>query len=458
MDEHIHQHENDKKPQDNKPEDSNDTKQVSDEKKDINKQEDSKPENNKQETIGNLPDSFAGLAINDDDCDKNSDFTSAMFQELKNEKYFETSDSIKTNVDNADLMLSYIINQGIDIPQRIVKTVVNCKYAYKKNKWTPEIEVEFNMVFRELTNLIKPVTVDSLASSMPAELKSNFIDRILDKLGIKKRVALTKRAARSYTFFTVISMLSLLFIQIYFYLGSTRLSTIEECGTKIEEKQNRLAELMIVQSSETENVAVNTEFERVQSDIMELDARRKANIEMLEPWIHYIRIITFNTSVRTDTISMGSIEAHDANTAIVQEAKSYDWIIGIYVLPLLYGIIGGFTFVLRELTQEIKSLTFSSGTSVKYLLRILLGAIAGLSIGLFWGDIENTDKGLASLSPMLLAFLGGYLVEYLLVFLEKVATSFFKKYDPERRSEPAQEQKPAPAKSENSEKKHEEKN
>jgi hypothetical protein len=205
---------------------------------------------------------------------------------------------------------------------------------------------------------------------------------------------------------------------------------------------------MIVQSSENENIAVNTEFERVQSDIMELDAKRKANIEMLEPWVHFVRFLTFNTTIRTDTIAMSSIEAHDANTAIVQEAKSYDLILGIYVLPLLYGIIGGFTFVLRELTQEIKNLTFSTGSDVKYLLRILLGAIAGLSVGLFWGDIENTDYGIASLSPMLLAFLGGYLVEYLLLFLEKLATSFFRKYDPEteHKEEKKAEPKPAPVK------------
>jgi len=443
MDEHNHHKGNNENSKGDKPKD---TKAA-----DISNEKTADKQNNNTENINKedaIPESFAGLNINDDDTDKNSDFTAALFQELQNEKKFDVSDSIVTNINNADLMLSYIINQGIDIPEKLVKSVVNCKYAYKKNRWTPDIEVEFNMAFKELTNLIKPVTVDSLASSMPSELKDGISDRIVKFFGRNKRNALSKRSARGYTLGTVICMIVLLFVQIYFYLGSTRLTNIEECGTKIDEKQNRLTELMIVQSSENENIAVNTEFERVQSDIMELDAKRKANIEMLEPWVHFVRFLTFNTTIRTDTIAMSSIEAHDANTAIVQEAKSYDLILGIYVLPLLYGIIGGFTFVLRELTQEIKNLTFSTGSDVKYLLRILLGAIAGLSVGLFWGDIENTDYGIASLSPMLLAFLGGYLVEYLLLFLEKLATSFFRKYDPEteHKEEKKAEPKPAPIK------------
>ena len=92
-------------------------------------------------------------------------------------------------------------------------------------------------------------------------------------------------------------------------------------------------------------------------------------------------------------------------------------------------------------------MTFSDGSNVKYLLRILLGAIAGLSVGLFWGDIEHAQQlGLSSLSPMFLAFLGGYCVEYLLQFIEKVANMFFKKYEPGAEKSPENKKsEPKPA-------------
>ncbi|MBQ5538671.1 MAG: hypothetical protein IIU03_00330 [Bacteroidales bacterium] len=349
------------------------------------------------------------------------------------EGIYNVSNETAMNIERAELVLSYIINQGIDISEDLVKTVVDSKFMSRQKKWNPEIEVKFRMAYKELTKIIKPVTVDSLISSRPKPLSGNgAFEKMLSFVGKKERNAFSHISARGYTIGTIITMVCLLFIQIYFYIGSTRLANITECEKEIETKESRLNELLLVKEVNDDNMAVNNEYERVFSNILELDEKRKSNIEMLRPWTKRVRAVTFTGQMKTDSISLSSKDFDKANTAIVQEAKSYVWIIGIYILPLLYGVIGGFTFVLREINEEIKNMTFSDGSNVKYLLRILLGAIAGLSVGLFWGDIEHAQKlGLSSLSPMLLAFIGGYCVEYLLQFIEKVANMFFKKYDPE---------------------------
>ena len=349
------------------------------------------------------------------------------------EGIYNVSNETAMNIERAELVLSYIINQGIDISEDLVKTVVDSKFMSRQKKWNPEIEVKFRMAYKELTKIIKPVTVDSLISSRPKPLSGNSaFEKMLSFVGKKERNAFSHISARGYTIGTIITMVCLLFIQIYFYIGSTRLANITECEKEIETKESRLNELLLVKEVNDDNMAVNNEYERVFSNILELDEKRKSNIEMLRPWTKRVRAVTLTGQLKTDSISTNSRDFDKANTAIVQEAKSYVWIIGIYILPLLYGVIGGFTFVLREINEEIKNMTFSDGSNVKYLLRILLGAIAGLSVGLFWGDIEHAQKlGLSSLSPMLLAFIGGYCVEYLLQFIEKVANMFFKKYDPE---------------------------
>ncbi|MBQ3657460.1 MAG: hypothetical protein II956_11535 [Bacteroidales bacterium] len=346
---------------------------------------------------------------------------------------YNVSNETSMNIERAELVLSYIINQGIDISEELVKVVVDSKFMSHQKKWNPEIEVKFRMAYKELTKIIKPVTVDSLISSRPKPISGNgAFEKMLTFVGKKERNAFSHISARGYTIGTIITMVFLLFIQIYFYIGSTRLANISECETEIEAKESRLSELLLVKEVNDDNIAVNNEYERVFNNILELDEKRKSNIEMLRPWTKRVRAVTLTGQFKTDSISLNSKDFDKANTAIVQEAKSYVWIIGVYILPLLYGIIGGFTFVLREINEEIKKMTFSDGSNVKYLLRILLGAIAGLSVGLFWGDIEHAQKlGLSTLSPMLLAFLGGYCVEYLLQFIEKVANMFFKKYDPE---------------------------
>lgn len=353
------------------------------------------------------------------------DLTSAVNTVQDEEKYIEDTEQIKKDLTNATTMLSYIVDQGLDIDPKHIESIVESKDLYKRKKWSKSAEISFYITYRELTRIIKPVTVDSLTSSRPPIDKVGRIGRFF---GRKYKYSFAKKSTSWYMASTILCMILLLGIQIYFYLGSTRLDSIKECQEESQKIWNRMTELNVILESNPDNTQYAAEFEDCTSRLVESDTKISANIDLLEPWVQNLRRVSFNTTVETDTIAKQDIKYSKARTAILQEANSYRLILGIYVLPLLYGIIGGFTFVLRELTSEIKSLTFSTGSNIKYILRILLGAIAGLAIGLFWGDLQNAQKfGITSLSPMLLAFLGGYCVEYLLQFLERISSSFFNK-------------------------------
>jgi hypothetical protein len=88
-------------------------------------------------------------------------------------------------------------------------------------------------------------------------------------------------------------------------------------------------------------------------------------------------------------------------------------IISLYLLPLLYGLLGAYAFVLRTLNDDIKQMLYSSESDIKYVLRIHLGALAGLAVGLFFVPEDTTSAYLPiTLSPLALAFLAGYSVEF----------------------------------------------
>ena len=344
------------------------------------------------------------------------------------------SQAIRKMVENSETMLSYILDKGIDIDRNVVETIVKSKYTLDQGEWTASCEIDFRMAYKELTKLIFPVTVESLIASLPSP--KDKVGKIAQFLGRDHLGALSSRSVNIYTSLTCITMIMLMVIQIYFYLGSTRLNNIQQCNQKIAQKETRKAELMLVLDNGAENSAISLENENLENELFELNAEKQCNIELLVPWIQYIRNITFNQNgndivsdvENAENTTAAAEDALIASVETIQEAQSYLLILGIYILPLIYGLIGGFTFVLRELISEIRGLTFSRGTNTKYLLRIILGAIAGLSVGLFWGDLEKTQQfGIASLSPMLLAFLAGYCVEYLFMFVEKFVLDFFKR-------------------------------
>ncbi|HMZ07151.1 MAG TPA: hypothetical protein PK078_05985, partial [Anaerolineales bacterium] len=83
-----------------------------------------------------------------------------------------------------------------------------------------------------------------------------------------------------------------------------------------------------------------------------------------------------------------------------------------YFLPILYGLLGASTSVLRSLSRQIKEVTFSEKTGIQHLLSISLGALAGIVVGWFSFLIDSGTKSfLGSVSPLAIAFLVGFNID-----------------------------------------------
>jgi hypothetical protein len=93
----------------------------------------------------------------------------------------------------------------------------------------------------------------------------------------------------------------------------------------------------------------------------------------------------------------------------------------LYLLPLLYGLLGSCLHVLRTLAASIETRTHV--VSRLYLVRIYTGGLAGLVIA--WFGIGGEGAGpLVSLTPFALAFLAGYSVELLFAFMDRLVAAF----------------------------------
>ncbi|MFZ4699780.1 MAG: hypothetical protein ACOYMG_06980 [Candidatus Methylumidiphilus sp.] len=121
-------------------------------------------------------------------------------------------------------------------------------------------------------------------------------------------------------------------------------------------------------------------------------------------------------------------------------------LISEFILPLLYGLLGSCAYVLRDLTNTIGAVTFSKSTLINYNLRLIMGPLVGIAVGLFLGvsppDLfQDTNSGtspvspanntnITSLSTVALAFLAGYSVEVLFSALDTLVGAFARKTPP----------------------------
>ncbi|NJO88887.1 MAG: hypothetical protein HC831_07960 [Chloroflexia bacterium] len=198
--------------------------------------------------------------------------------------------------------------------------------------------------------------------------------------------------------------------------------------------------MMLITSSNPDDHSAKMEQNNLESEEGELEKEAESAIELLDAWLD----VTYNfwSKTRQEVMDItkkelppvggppfetGSNEA-SANVYVIQQAKNLITILNQYLLPLLYGLLGGFAFVLRSLAEESKNMTYTATSKIKYGLRIQLGALAGLVIGFLWGDFRGKSFGVVeSLSPLAVAFLAGYSVDFLFRMLDSLIANTGKK-------------------------------
>ncbi len=365
------------------------------------------------------------------------------------EKQKENVGFLTEALKNAELLLEYSAKHGLKVKEEWVSVVIASRRAEQQGEWTSELEIKFWIVYKELSALAKPVSVESLKSlSVRTYENPGFVHKALR---IKRRPASSTISVRNYLILALIFIVILLLIQVFSLKGTTLLNSIEKNKARINQIEKRKLELRLMLKSDENNERAKLERYSLESESSRLDQEIASSIELLRPWVLTVRsIVSFGqnpvpeylrdekTEAKVMKANMrssgpgfgppsGSRPENNMNNMIaaVQEAQNFTQIIQLYILPLLYGLIGGFVFVLRGLAYDIKNRVFSAYSNVKYALRVNLGALAGIIVGLLWSDIESTQiTFFESFSTGAIAFIAGYGVEYVLNGLDNLIANF----------------------------------
>lgn len=120
-----------------------------------------------------------------------------------------------------------------------------------------------------------------------------------------------------------------------------------------------------------------------------------------------------------------------------------------YILPILYGLLGASTYVLRSLSRKINDVTYSGVTGTQHILSISLGALTGIMVGWFSFLIPNESTSfLGSVSPLAIAFLVGYNIEFFFsrmdLALERAKAAPMGPIEAKKKNEPVDQPTPQP--------------
>jgi len=354
-------------------------------------------------------------------------------------------------VTNSEMILSFAAETGIDISNEIISFIVKAKEMERNDNWTIEGETNFWIAYKTVAHLIKPVSIDSIKASEESKIrKLNWWHKLIRQ---NKKKSIVHNAVLRYSLLALFFMIILLSLQIYALLGSRLLFSIETGNQTMNKGEERLSELILITENNRENRSALLEKTNIEINLEQTTKEVNSSIELLLAWMRIADFVfTDETKKMEDDIQPVMLESDsdidfeamsqefviDKNIMAIQEAKSMIQILTLYILPLLYGLLGGLIFVLRSISAETKNVTYTKASNLKYGLRIHLGALAGLAIGLFWGDIEKQNINfIESLSTALVAFIAGYSIEFVFRLVDQLIFSIGEKKEERKTEAPA---------------------
>lgn len=331
-------------------------------------------------------------------------------------------EELEVAITKAQILLSYASQEGTVLDDNLVDPLIQARKAVADGKAVPN-EKDFWAAYAKLSKAVEPVTVNSLiAVREGAEVRDNFLWRLFPKLRPQKEKSIARRTVERYKTQFWITMLSMLVVQIYWVIGLNLVTDSKQIPVQIDILVNEVDSLTtaLLQADPDTDITADTKIAEFENDIKELEHDLEARFDMIIKWNAVWQKIPFISSSKKKLDGNGGHIRTKFQYSLLQTHFALN-AVGKYLLPLLYGMLGAYAFVLRRLADEIKKLLYREEANINYSLRLHLGALSGLAIGWFAVPSSNaTIVGFDVLSPLALAFLAGYSVELLFTIMDRL--------------------------------------
>ena len=344
------------------------------------------------------------------------------------DKLLDISAELEQCIRDGQRLLTYISRNGsAQLDPSLTESIIDAKRYLVIGQWTVAQEQQYLVNYDKLAKSVFPVTVESINAIIP------------DKISKNPDVTKAQKAVAWYRRYTLVALVMMLLAQLYWLMGNELRTNLDKKFAAREQTHEQILKMAKDKEQQAE----------LQKKLTIQDQEFDANYNLLKAWNlvwmvgsgfeaklppyfqaqydHQKQRVT-NSEDKPDVDKQELIgeldlkrKLHEVRVVYFENLLAADFVLNSfqgYILPLLYGLLGAFIYVLRSLMGEIKSLTYSYDSEIRYRLRLTLGALGGMIIGWF---LKPDEAGaVASLSPMALAFLMGYNVDLLFTLMDKL--------------------------------------
>jgi len=332
-------------------------------------------------------------------------------------------------------LLRFAAERVKDLNPDLALAIVEARAAADSDQWNPQISQRFWSAFARLCDLIQPVTMDCLAAAH-RNIEPPRWRRFLG--GETKSIA--ERSSSRYSLALLLLLVLILPIQLYVWTCSNLSKKIDDLFAAEKLKYASLVQDFTKFDAETRGTQAETwspdqkaRAFKIINDSSSIDS----DLDRIDTEARFLEIISTSFSQwPSQSIHLRpSIDAQWFNyyhgvsdrirfmqSAVLHVQEKANLIVGVlgaYILPILFGTIGAVAYVIRTISDQIRTSTFSTTSPIRHVMRAALGGMAGLVVGLF-SDLSTK----LSLSPLAVAFLAGYGVEAVFSMFDGIIEKF----------------------------------
>jgi len=367
----------------------------------------------------------------------------------------------------AEVLLRFAAEHVKELPADFAQTFAEARAAAEQNTWTPDISKKFWDAFARLCDLIQPVNMDCILTAKEQVPAAKWWWR----RGGTEQVSLAERSSSRYLFALLSLLLLMIAIQLYVWMCTSLSRRVDEIFNAASASDSRL---VLVEYDKLQGTGTaGTNPSRVAADLNSFDSeveRLRYEVMLLDKitalWI-FPRALDREPEPRPrpaakatpqgekdakqpvepaagapqqgegeslpasqlgtvwlrgvfDDVSARLADVRIMATKVQEKASLIVGTLASFVLPLLFGTIGALAYVVRTISDQIKRSTFAQNSPIRHRMRVALGALAGVVIGLFNTGLTTQ----VNLSPLALAFLAGYGVEAVFSLFDALVDKF----------------------------------
>jgi hypothetical protein len=320
---------------------------------------------------------------------------------------------LERGAEDADSLLYYAVSTGRDVGAAIRDPIVRTHRAVTERKpVTNEEEAEFLAAYAKLAAMVHPTTAATLRATSRS-VRRPWLWRLFSHEPISE----AQRVA--YRF----GLLALILILVIGGAEWTR-TFINAVVTDQAEHSRVLEELRTTRAAQKRLVEQIALLDRDRQGAA--DALRATLVRQREDLDVRVQLLDDREAGLSRRIQAGYetlyrilpfVNWNELRNVITPVAT----IVAVLVLPVLYGALGTCAFVLRTVYAEMVERSFDGRRTGEFMVRIFLGMLSGVSLQ--WLLVREGQAIPGSVTPAVLAFLGGYGVELLFDAFDRILST-----------------------------------